>query len=286
MRYEVKEDRILIEELSIIFPKMSTSKIRKMLTNNRVELDGVVVNKAKKEVFTGSIIVIKNKIKTSKIIKDCKLEIIYEDEKLIVVNKPNKLLSVATNKLEKDTMHSRVLDYLKSKNSNSWGWIVHRLDKDTSGVMVFAKEEEVKLMLQKQFSENIVTRKYLAIVDGTPYRKVGRIENYIAEGKSLIVRECNKKVRGARIAITNWKIIKSKKSHSLVEILIETGRRNQIRVHMAGIKCPVSGDKKYGSVTDPLNRLCLHAENIEFIHPSSLQKMKFSAKNVFNNFFN
>ena len=139
MRHKVKEDTILISELSIIFPNISTNKIRKMLTNNRVELDGVVVNKAKKEVFTGSIIVIKNKIKTSKIIKDCKLEIIYEDEKLIVVNKPNKLLSVATNKLEKDTMHSRVLDYLKSKNSNSWGWIVHRLDKDTSGVMVFAK---------------------------------------------------------------------------------------------------------------------------------------------------
>ena len=286
MRHKVTEDGLLISELSLIFPNMSKNKIRKMLTNNRIEVDGEVVNKAKKEIFAGSLIVIKDKINIStKTVKE-KLDIIFEDDVLIVVNKPNKLLSVATNKLEKETMHSMVLDYLKSKDSKSWGWIVHRLDKDTSGVMIFAKSEEVKLILQKQFSENIVKRIYIAIVDGKPYKETGRIENYIAEGKSLIVRECKKTVRGARIAITNWKVLKNKKSHSLLELLIETGRRNQIRVHLAGIKCPVSGDKKYGSVTDPLNRLCLHAEQLIIKHPISLKKIKFSSKSVFNNFFN
>jgi len=286
MRHKVTEDGLLISELSLIFPNMSKNKIRKMLTNNRIEVDGDVVNKAKKEIFAGSLIVIKDKINIStKTVKE-KLDIIFEDDVLIVVNKPNKLLSVATNKLEKETMHSMVLDYLKSKDSKSWGWIVHRLDKDTSGVMIFAKSEEVKLILQKQFSENIVKRIYIAIVDGKPYKETGRIENYIAEGKSLIVRECKKTVRGARIAITNWKVLKNKKSHSLLELLIETGRRNQIRVHLAGIKCPVSGDKKYGSVTDPLNRLCLHAEQLIIKHPISLKKIKFSSKSVFNNFFN
>jgi 23S rRNA pseudouridine1911/1915/1917 synthase len=286
MRHKVTEDGLLISELSLMFPNMSKNKIRKMLTNNRIEVDGDVVNKAKKEIFAGSLIVIKDKINIStKTVKE-KLDIIFEDDVLIVVNKPNKLLSVATNKLEKETMHSMVLDYLKSKDSKSWGWIVHRLDKDTSGVMIFAKSEEVKLILQKQFSENIVKRIYIAIVDGKPYKETGRIENYIAEGKSLIVRECKKTVRGARIAITNWKVLKNKKSHSLLELLIETGRRNQIRVHLAGIKCPVSGDKKYGSVTDPLNRLCLHAEQLIIKHPISLKKIKFSSKSVFNNFFN
>ena len=286
MRQKVTKDGLLISELSLIFPNMSKNKIRKMLTNNRIEVDGEVVNKAKKEIFAGSLIFIKDKIKIStKTVKE-KLDIIFEDDVLIVVNKPNKLLSVATNKLEKDTMHSRVLDYLKSKDSKSWGWIVHRLDKDTSGVMIFAKSEEIKLILQKQFSENIVKRIYVAIVDGKPYKETGRIENYIAEGKSLIVRECKKTVRGARIAITNWKVLKNKKSHSLLELLIETGRRNQIRVHLAGITCPVSGDKKYGSVTDPLNRLCLHAEQLIIKHPISLKKIKFTSKSVFNNFFN
>ena len=286
MIHEVTKDQLLIEALATIFPNASTNKLRKMLTNNRVEIDGVVVNKAKKEILKGTIIVIRDKKKKPQKDVENKLNIIFEDDFLIVVNKPNKLLSVSTNKLEKDTMHSRVLDYLKSKNSKSWGWIVHRLDKDTSGIMIFAKNEETKLALQKQFSENIVKRIYVGIVDGKPYKEIGRIENYIVEGKNLIVRECKNTVKGARVAITNWKIIKSNKYHSLLEILIETGRRNQIRVHLSGIKCPVSGDKKYGSVTDTLKRLCLHAKSLEIDHPSSSERMSFSVKSRFENFIN
>ena len=285
MRHKVIINQNLIDELALIFPNASTNKLRKMLTNNRVEVDGEVVNKAKKEISKGSIIVIKDKIKVQKNIVN-KLDIVYEDNSIIVVNKPNKLLSVSTDKLEKDTMHSRVLDYLKSKNSKSWGWIVHRLDKDTSGIMIFAKKEDIKLALQDQFSRDIVKRIYVAIVDAKPYKEIGRIENYIVEGKNLIVRECKRTVKGARIAITNWKIIKLNKSHTLLEILIETGRRNQIRVHLAGIKCPVSGDKKYGSVTDPLNRLCLHAERLDINHPLTLQRMSFSIKSGFGKYFN
>ena len=286
MRHKVTRNTILIEELALIFPNMSTNKIRKMLSNNRILVDEEIVNKAKKEISIGSLIIIKDKIKAPVKIEKRKLEIIYEDESLLVVNKPNKLLSVATDKLEKDTMHSRVQNYLKSKDSKSWGWIVHRLDKDTSGVMIFAKTEDVKLNIQKQFSKNLVKRIYVAVIDGKPYKNTGRIENYVAEGKNLIVRECKKTVKGARIAISNWNLIKQNPSHSLLEILIETGRRNQIRVHMAGIKCPVSGDKKYGSVTDPLSRLCLHAEELEIIHPVTNEKMNFYEKSIFNKLFN
>ena len=149
MRHKVTRNTILIEELALIFPNMSTNKIRKMLSNNRILVDEEIVNKAKKEISIGSLIIIKDKIKAPVKIEKRKLEIIYEDESLLVVNKPNKLLSVATDKLEKDTMHSRVQNYLKSKDSKSWGWIVHRLDKDTSGVMIFAKTEDVKLNIQK-----------------------------------------------------------------------------------------------------------------------------------------
>ena len=286
MRHKVTRNTILIEELALIFPNMSTNKIRKMLSNNRIVVDEEVVNKAKKEISIGSLIIIKAKIKAPVKIEKRKLDIMYEDESLLVVNKPNKLLSVATDKLEKDTMHSRVQNYLKSKDSKSWGWIVHRLDKDTSGVMIFAKTEDAKLNIQKQFSKNLVKRIYVAVIDGKPYKNTGRIENYVAEGKNLIVRECKKTVKGARIAISNWNLIKQNASHSLLEILIETGRRNQIRVHMAGIKCPVSGDKKYGSVTDPLSRLCLHAEELEITHPVTNEKMNFYEKSIFNKLFN
>ena len=285
MCHKVTKKNILIDELSLIFPNTSKNKLRKMLTNNRVEVDGIIINKAKKEISKNSIIIIKDKERISNDF-EYKLEILFEDDSIVVVNKPHKLLSVSTDKLEKDTVHSRVLNYLRSKNSKSWGWIVHRLDKDTSGVMIFAKNEETKLALQNQFSNGSVKRKYVAIVDGKPYKTVGRIENYLSEGKNLVVRECKRTIKGARIAITNWKIIKSNNSHTLLEILIETGRRNQIRVHLAGIKCPVSGDKKYGSVTNPLKRLCLHAKSLEITHPVSLEKLSFSAKSMFDNFFN
>ena len=285
MCHKVTKKNILIDELALIFPNTSKNKLRKMLTNNRVEVDGIIINKAKKEISKNSIIIIKDKERISNDF-EYKLEILFEDDSIVVVNKPHKLLSVSTDKLEKDTVHSRVLNYLRSKNSKSWGWIVHRLDKDTSGVMIFAKNEETKLALQNQFSNGSVKRKYVAIVDGKPYKTVGRIENYLSEGKNLVVRECKRTIKGSRIAITNWKIIKSNNSHTLLEILIETGRRNQIRVHLAGIKCPVSGDKKYGSVTNPLKRLCLHAKSLEITHPVSLEKLSFSAKSMFDNFFN
>tara|TARA_B000000532_G_scaffold72542_2_gene57926 strand:- start:3055 stop:3912 length:858 start_codon:yes stop_codon:yes gene_type:complete len=285
MSHKVTKKNILIDELALIFPNTSKNKLRKMLTNNRVEVDGIIINKAKKEISKNSIIIIKDKERISNDF-EYKLEILFEDDSIVVVNKPHKLLSVSTDKLEKDTVHSRVLNYLRSKNSKSWGWIVHRLDKDTSGVMIFAKNEETKLALQNQFSNGSVKRKYVAIVDGKPYKTVGRIENYLSEGKNLVVRECKRTIKGSRIAITNWKIIKSNNSHTLLEILIETGRRNQIRVHLAGIKCPVSGDKKYGSVTNPLKRLCLHAKSLEITHPVSLEKLSFSAKSMFDNFFN
>ena len=178
MSHKVTKKNILIDELALIFPNTSKNKLRKMLTNNRVEVDGIIINKAKKEISKNSIIIIKDKERISNDF-EYKLEILFEDDSIVVVNKPHKLLSVSTDKLEKDTVHSRVLNYLRSKNSKSWGWIVHRLDKDTSGVMIFAKNEETKLALQNQFSNGSVKRKYVAIVDGKPYKTVGRIENYL-----------------------------------------------------------------------------------------------------------
>ncbi len=286
MEHIVNKNSLLIDELKLIFPTHSTNKIRKMLSNNRISVDGVVVNKAKTKLKKGILISVSKSTITYDPESKFKLKIIYEDGELIVVNKPNKLLSVATNKLEKDTLHSRVVNYLKSKNKKSWGWIVHRLDRDTSGIMVFAKSEDSKLKLQKQFSNQSVKRKYVAIVDGTPYSNVGKIENYLVEGKDLIVRECKKSTKGAKIAKTNWEVMASNKEHSLLKIYIETGRRNQIRVHFSGIKCPISGDKKFGSKSNPFKRLCLHAQEISIEHPRTFEELTFSSTNPFEKLFN
>ena len=286
MEYIVDKESLLIDELKLIFPNSSNNKIRKMLSNNRISVDGVIVNKAKTKVKKGISIFISESIITYGNENKFKINIVYEDEELIVVNKPDKLLSVATNKLEKDTLHSRVVNYLKSKNKSSWGWIVHRLDRDTSGIIVFAKSEESKLKLQKQFSKQTVKRIYVAIVDGKPYSDIGKIENYIVEGRDLVVRECKKSTKGSKIAITNWKVIANNDNHTLLEIFIETGRRNQIRVHFSGIKCPISGDKKFGSNTNPFRRICLHAQEISIKHPITFEEITFSSTNPFEKLFN
>ena len=185
MLHRVTKNNFLIDELALIFPNSSKNNLRKMLTNNRVEVDGIIINKGKMEVSKNSIIIIKDKEKIPKNFK-YKLDIIFEDGSIIVVNKPHKLLSVSTDKLEKDTVHSRVLNYLRSKNSKSWGWIVHRLDKDTSGVMIFAKNEETKLALQNQFSNGSVKRKYVAIVDGKPTKLLGELKIISLKEKILL----------------------------------------------------------------------------------------------------
>ena len=286
MKYFAENENILIEHLKTSFPNLSINKIRKMLSNNRVSVDGVIVNKAKTNVEEGQIIEVNENAIFSKDSKIFKIDIIFEDEEIIVLNKPTKLLSVATDKLENDTLHSRVVNYLKSKEKSAWAWIIHRLDKETSGIMLFAKNEKTKLAIQKQFSEKSVRRKYIGIVEGKPYANKGVIENYLVEGKDLFVRECKKSTKGAKIAKTNWKILETNHNYSLIEIFIETGRRNQIRVHFSGIKCPISGDKKYGSKTNPLKRLCLHAEEISIIHPKTSQESTFYVSNPFNKIFN
>tara|TARA_B100000902_G_C27184046_1_gene850415 strand:- start:136 stop:984 length:849 start_codon:yes stop_codon:yes gene_type:complete len=281
MKHNVTKDGLLIDELKLIYPDRSMNKIRALLTNNRVLLDGVVVHEAKREIFNGQKIEIKNKILKK---KKLGFEIIYEDEYLIVVNKPQKLLSVSTNKLEDDTMHSRVLNYIKN-SKNRWIWIVHRLDKDTSGLMIFAKSESVKKQLQKMFSNNSITRIYYAIVEGIPYEQSGRIENYIVEGKNLFVRECKKSTIGSRKAITNWMLLRNNNDFSLLKIIIETGRRNQIRVHLAGIKCPVVGDKKYSNSKHISDRLALHAGELELLHPVTNEKITFKCEHNFRKIY-
>ena len=200
------------------------------------------------------------------------MDIVYEDKDIIVINKKTHLLTISTENEKEKTLFHQVLMYLKKKNKNNKLFIVHRLDKDTSGLIVFAKSELVKKKLQNNWDN--YNRGYVAVVNGIINEK-GTIKNYLMETKTLLVYATDDSKNG-KLAITNYERIANNKRLSLVKIKIKTGRKNQIRVHMNDLGNQIVGDKKYGHIKfDPLRRLCLHANYLEFNHPITNKRLVF-----------
>lgn len=202
-----------------------------------------------------------------------KLDIIYEDKAIIVVNKPSHLLTVSTDNEKEKTLFHEVLMYEKRKNKNNKVFIVHRLDKDTSGLVLFAKDEKLKYKLQNNW-DNDTRRGYVAVVHGKTKDK-DILKSYLAETKTLLVYSTPNKNIG-KLAITEYEKISSNKKLTLLKIKIKTGRKNQIRVQLNDNGNSIVGDKKYGeNKFDPLRRLCLHANYLSIIHPVTNQRINF-----------
>ena len=205
--------------------------------------------------------------------KKKKLKIVYEDKYLLVVDKPSGILTISNDKEKYNTLYHEVHEYLKSKNTKVF--IVHRLDKDTSGLVLFAKNENIKNTLQDNWEE--VKRGYVAVANGLVNKDNDIIKSYLKETKSLLVYSTNDSKNG-KIAITEYKKIKSNNKYSLLNIYIKTGRKNQIRVHLNDIGHSIVGDKKYGKIKNAnINRLCLHANYLEFIHPITKEVVVFNS---------
>jgi len=203
-----------------------------------------------------------------------KFNIIYEDKEIIVIDKPAGMLSVSTDKQDENTAYRLVNDYLRNKRGRVW--IVHRLDRETSGVMLFAKSEQIKLKLQDNWDNMAIKRGYIAVVEGRVKVPEKVITSWLKQTKSLLVYSSNREGDG-KLAITNYKVLQTAKNYSLLELTLETGRKNQIRVHMKDIGHPVTGDKKYGAVKNPLHRLGLHASVLTVKHPATGEEIKFES---------
>ncbi len=201
-----------------------------------------------------------------------KLNIIYEDKSLLVIDKPSGILTISTDKEKEKTLYHEVYEYLHKKNQKVF--IVNRLDKSTSGLIIFAKNPETKTILQNNWDK--VTRKYYAIVTGTIKEK-GKIEQYLTEGKDLKTYITNNKTKGKK-AITIYNPLINKNTYTLLDIEIKTGRKNQIRVGLSNINHPIIGDKKYNSKKNPIGRLGLHSYYLEFTHPKTNQKIILQTK--------
>jgi len=205
------------------------------------------------------------------------LAILYEDRDILVVDKPAGLLTVATNTEKSRTAHFILTDYVRrgSPRSRYRILVVHRLDRETSGVLVFAKSEDVKYFLQARWPDT--EKKYLAVVHGTPAEPVGTISTYLAENSAHVVYSTDNAAKG-KLSHTAYKVLRQAGRFSLLEVTLLTGRKHQIRVHLADQGHPVVGDRLYGRQSDDYQRMALHARSISFTHPSTGERLTFEAE--------
>jgi 23S rRNA pseudouridine1911/1915/1917 synthase len=204
------------------------------------------------------------------------LELLFEDRDILVVAKPAGLLTIATAKEKRATAYAMLFDYVKSKPTAERLFIVHRLDRDASGLLVFAKNERAKRQLQDQFKNHSAGRTYLAVVEGALASDRVTIESYLAENAAYRCYSTRDRRKG-KWAVTHVTVLKRSQARTLVQVRLETGRKHQIRVHLAERGHPVVGDKTYGSARNPVCRLCLHAARLVFKHPQTRRVMEFDA---------
>lgn len=204
-----------------------------------------------------------------------RLKIVYEDEHIIVVNKGYGLLSVASDNKKDTTAYSILRDYVKRVNAADKLFIVHRLDQHTSGLMMFAKTVQAKEAMQHNWNNMVIDRRYAAVVEGRVDPPQGTIDTYLAENtrhQMYVTEPCEQ----AKRAVTRYTTVRSRGAYTLLDVSLDTGRKNQIRAHMQHIGHPIAGDRRYGAKTSPAHRLCLHARTLRFIHPVTRTDMNFT----------
>lgn len=273
--FKVDKDNELMKFLMEKMPQNSRNNIKSLLTQRRVMVDDVIVSQYNAPLKEGQIV----SITKTKITKH-KLEgvsIVYEDNDILVVEKERGILSVATQNEREKTAYNILKNYLKEKNPKDKIFVVHRLDRDTSGVMIFAKSEKAQDILQTTWNDSVKERTYVVLVEGNVKKDSDTIISYLAENKAMITYSTDNEEEGKK-AVSHYKVLKRNKNYSLLEVNIETGRKNQIRVHMQDLGHSVVGDKKYGSTKNPIKRLGLHAHTIVFKHPITKEVLSFTSK--------
>ena len=272
--YPVTEPATLLPFL-LARVKGSRNNVKSLLSRRLVAVDGVPVSQFDTPLAPGQQVTV---LPVSAPKADAlPFPLLYEDEHLIVVNKPAKLLSVATDKEKTRTAYHMVTDYVKSRKVDDRIFVLHRLDRDTSGVLMFARDAGTKELFQSRWNEIVTSRGYLAVVEGVPKPDRDTIRSYLIETDTHLSFS-GKPGPNAKEAVTSYQVVKAGNGYALLDISIETGRKNQIRAQMKERGHPVAGDKQYGARTNPIGRLCLHANELSFVHPVTGKPVTFKAR--------
>ena len=285
--YRVEEVAELLPFLLTKMGGMTRTSVKQLLGQRRVKVNNAIQTRHDTPLHKGDLITIESG-RGNVELRHPKLRIIYEDDALIVVEKKNGLLTVPVNqKSSETTVFSILKEYVKKQSYRNTVHVVHRLDRETSGLLVFAKSSELQEYMRTYWRQLVTKRTYVALVEGKLAQKEGKITSWLTENPHTAMVSSSPVDNGGQLAITNYKVLQELESGvesqeseiSLVELNLETGRTNQIRVHMASMGHPVVGDRKYGhgNESSPIDRLCLHARTLEFIHPMTEKKVRFEA---------
>lgn len=273
--FSVNEECELFTFLLARMPGKARNTVKAILRDRQVSVDGKAITQYNHIVGVGQQV----KVRLQKIPFDQLyhgIQIVFEDPDLIVIDKPAGLLTVATDTEKRRTAYSILSDYVKKEDAANRIFIVHRIDRETSGLLLFAKSEKIKEIIQETWMSTITERAYVAVVEGRMEREEGVITSWLTESSAFKVYSSQNPQQGKK-AVTHFQTIKGNEGYSLVRLSLETGRKHQIRVHLHDIGHPVVGDKKYGAVGNPLKRLGLHAQILAFIHPSSKAPCRFES---------
>jgi len=273
LEFKVKETQELMKFLEANLPHKNRNNIKTMLKKKQVIVNGTAISQFNHVLQPGSVVSLSRR--PGEALAGLKgIAVVYEDDDLIVINKNAGLLTIATDKEKRETVYSMLSTYLKSQDKSSKIFIVHRLDRETSGLMMFAKSKEMQELLQESWKQTIAERAYLAVIEGKMDPPQGTHSSYLFESKAFIVYSTKDPERG-HYAITHYSTLKSNDEFSLLKVNLETGRKNQIRVHLKDLEHPIVGDKKYGSTSNPIGRLGLHAWVLAFRHPITNKMFRF-----------
>ncbi|WP_411842425.1 RluA family pseudouridine synthase [Salinicoccus sp. HZC-1] len=271
----VQEPTELLKFLFEMMPSRSRKTVKGILGRGQVVVNGEATTQFNDKLQPGDRVQIHSRV-ADYAMKFTGVEILHEDDDIIVIEKEAGLLSIASEKEKHLTAYRQLSDYVQSVNADNRVFIVHRLDRDTSGIMVFAKSKAVQQRLQKAWEDVVSERTYIALVEGT-VKKGGTITSWLTEDKTFTMRSSKKPNNGQK-AVTHYKVLKSNRSFSLLQVNLETGRKNQIRVHLQDLGHSVIGDKKYGSRNNAIGRLGLHAHVLAFTHPKTGKHLRFESK--------
>ena len=272
VRFTVKESCELMVFLMTKMSGISRTKVKNMLSNGLVWVDDDVVSQYNYMLQPGMQVRIGKKEEKRKFTSKW-MRIVFEDKYIVIVEKRE---GIVTNSPTDEISIQKVLNhYFEFTRQRCRAHTVHRLDKHTSGLLIFAKDKKISLMFEKDWKNIISDRRYVAVVEGFMEKEYGTAESYLKDNRMFVSYSTTSDADGGKHAITHYKTLKRKPDFSLVELRLETGRKNQIRVHMQDLKHPIVGDDKYGSTTDPLHRVALHAYKLSFTHPVTNEELNF-----------
>lgn len=272
----IKQDGTLLATAAALLTDHKPTKLKSMLRHNQLAVNGVPSRQFDLPVHAGDELWV-NFDRSFQIFSHPRIKLVFEDNDIIVVDKGYGVLSTAAGRPSEDTVYNIIKKYARGFSEKANVYVVHRLDRDTSGLMLLTRTKQARDKLISNWNNMVVERKYIAVVEGQVEQPEGTVKSFLAENEETFEMYSTTDKKLGRLAVTRYRVVKQSKRFAMVEIEIKTGRKNQIRVHMHDLGNPVSGDRKYGGHPSPINRVALHATMLSFVHPITGKVVTFES---------